>query len=34
MKLNLPIELENRRILLAGAGGGSDVLGALPLAYS
>ena len=33
MKLNLPIEFENRRILLAGAGGGSDVLGALPLAY-
>jgi hypothetical protein len=33
MKLNLPIEMERRNILLAGAGGGSDVFGALPLAY-
>jgi len=33
MKMNLPIELANRRVLLAGAGGGSDVFGALPLAY-
>jgi len=32
-KINLPIELHNRRILIAGAGGGWDVFGGLPLAY-
>jgi len=30
---DLPFDMTNRRILLAGAGGGSDVLGALPLVY-
>jgi hypothetical protein len=33
MKLNLPIDLTNRRILLAGAGGGWDIFGGLPLLY-
>lgn len=33
MKLNLPIDLANRNILLAGAGGGWDIFGGLPLAY-
>jgi hypothetical protein len=31
MKLNLPINLTNRNVLLAGAGGGWDILGGLPL---
>lgn len=31
MKLNLPIDLANRNILLAGAGGGWDIFGGLPL---
>lgn len=33
MKLNLPIELANRNILLAGAGGGWDIFGGLPLLH-
>jgi len=33
MRLNLPIDLHDRTILLAGAGGGCDVFGALPLAH-
>ena len=33
MKLNLPIDLTNRTILLAGAGGGWDIFGGLPLLY-
>lgn len=33
MQLNLPMNLHDRTILLAGAGGGWDVFGALPLAY-
>lgn len=33
MQLNLPIDLHDRTILLAGAGGGWDVFGALPLTY-
>ena len=33
MKLNLPIELTGRNILLAGAGGGWDIFGGLPLAF-
>ncbi len=33
MKLNLPFELENQAVLIAGAGGGWDVFGGLPLAY-
>ena len=33
MKLNLPIEMANRNILLAGAGGGWDIFGGLPLLY-
>ena len=33
MKLNLPVEMKNRNILLAGAGGGWDICGGLPLLY-
>ena len=33
MKLNLPIEMANRNILLAGAGGGWDIFGGLPLLH-
>ena len=33
MKLNLPIEMTNRNILLAGAGGGWDIFGGLPLLH-
>jgi hypothetical protein len=33
MKLNLPIELANCNILLAGAGGGWDIFGGLPLLH-
>jgi hypothetical protein len=33
MKLNLPINLTNRNILLAGAGGGWDILGGIPLLH-
>jgi hypothetical protein len=33
MRLNLPIDFHDRTILLAGAGGGWDVFGALPLAH-
>ena len=33
MKLNLPIELTGRSILLAGAGGGWDIFGGLPLLH-
>ena len=33
MKLNLPIDLANRNILLAGAGGGWDIFGGLPLLH-
>jgi len=33
MKLNLPVEMTNRNILLAGAGGGWDLCGGLPLLY-
>jgi hypothetical protein len=33
MTLNLPFLWKKRNILIAGAGGGSDILGALPLAY-
>ena len=33
MNLNLPIDLTNRNILLAGAGGGWDILGGLPLLH-
>jgi hypothetical protein len=33
MKLNLPFDLTNRRILIAGAGGGWDIFVGLPLAY-
>lgn len=33
MKLNLPFQWESRNVLIAGAGGGWDVFGGLPLAY-
>ena len=33
MHLNLPFQLKNRTLLIAGAGGGWDVFGGLPLAY-
>ncbi len=33
MKLNLPMDLQSRNILIAGAGGGWDICGGLPLAY-
>ena len=33
MRLNLPIDLRDRTVLLAGAGGGWDVFGAVPLAH-
>ena len=33
MKLNLPIEMTGRNILLAGAGGGWDICGGLPLLH-
>lgn len=33
LKLNLPFHLAGKTVLLAGAGGGWDVLGAVPLAY-
>ena len=33
MKLNLPIDLTSRNILLAGAGGGWDIFGGLPLLH-
>jgi len=33
MKLNLPFDLKDKTVLLAGAGGGWDVFGALPLAH-
>ena len=33
LKLNLPIDLTNQNILLAGAGGGWDIFGGLPLLY-
>ena len=33
MKLNLPFHLANRNILLAGAGGGWDIAGGLPLLH-
>ena len=33
MRLNLPFELDNRNVLIAGAGGGWDIFGGLPLAY-
>jgi hypothetical protein len=33
MKLNLPLDLANRNILLAGAGGGWDIFGGLPLLH-
>lgn len=33
MKLNLPFQFENRIVLLAGAGGGWDAFGSLPLLF-
>ena len=33
MRLNLPIDLHDSTVLLAGAGGGWDVFGAVPLAH-
>jgi len=33
MRLNLPIELTNRKVLLVGAGGGWDIFGGLPLLH-
>ena len=33
MRLNLPVDLRDRTVLLAGAGGGWDVFGAVPLAH-
>lgn len=33
MKLNLPIEFDEKNILIAGAGGGFDVFAGMPIAY-
>ena len=31
MRLNLPVDLDGKTVLLVGAGGGADLLGTLPL---